>query len=118
MARYDTEEERIEAKRRSAKAYYERNKHDEKYKEMKKASQEAYCKNNREAINEKSKAYYHREKDYREKKIEQIKQRLIDEPDLKNIRNEQNKARYWINKTRMLEMEKILLESGHIRVSV
>jgi hypothetical protein len=116
MPKYETEEERLEARRRSAKAYYERNKHNPEYLEKKRISQVNYCQNNRETMNEKSKEYYHRKKEYRERKIEQIKQRLINEPELRIVRNEQNKARYWMNKARMLEFEKVLLENGHIKV--
>jgi hypothetical protein len=45
-----------------------------------------------------------------------MKQRLIEDPELRVKRNEQNKARYWENKARMLEFEKILLEQGFIQV--
>ncbi len=116
MAKYNNEEERIEARRRSAKAYYERNKNNPDYKEKKRINQLQYCENNRDLMNEKAKEYYYKMKDYRERKIELMKQRLIDDPELRVKRNEQNKARYWENKARMFEFEKILLEQGFIPV--
>lgn len=116
MAKYNTEEERIEGRRRSAKAYYERHKNDPEYREKKRLNQLQYCENNRDAMNEKAKEYYHNKKEYRENKILQMKQRLIDDPDLRVTRNEQNKSRYWENKARMLEFEKLLLENGFIPV--
>jgi len=116
MAKYNNEEERIEARRRSAKAYYERNKDNPDYREKKRLNQLQYCENNREVMNEKSRDYYHNKKEYRETKILRMKQNLINDPELRAKRNEQNKARYWENKARMLEFEKVLLENGHIRV--
>ena len=116
MTIYATEEERLEGRRRSAKAYYERNKNNPDYKEKKRLNQLQYCQNNREVTNERSKAYYHNKKEYRETKILKMKQNLIDDPELRAVRNEQNKARYWMNKARMLEFEKLLLENGHIQV--
>lgn len=116
MAKYNTDEERLEARRKSAKAYYERHKNDPEYREKKRINQLNYCENNREAMNEKSKEYYHRQKEYRERKIQQLKQRLIENPELRTVRNEQNKERYWRNKALMMEYEKMLLENGCIKV--
>ena len=116
MVKYATEEERMEGRRQSAKAYYERNKNNPDYKEKKRINQLQYCENNRDAMNEKAKEYYHTKKEYRENKILKMKQNLIDDPELRAVRNEQNKARYWENKTRMLEFEKVLLEKGYISV--
>ena len=116
MTKYNTDEERLEARRNYAKAYYERNKDNPEYKAKKRAIQLQYCENNREAMNEKSKAYYHNKKEYRETKILKMKQSLIADPELRAVLNEQNKARYWMNKARMLEFEKLLLDNGVIEV--
>ena len=116
MAKYNTEEERLEARKASARRFYEKNKDNPEYRARKTEASKKFYQNNREVVNEKAVEYYHSNKEYRERKLQQTKERLQKDPNYKKVQNEQNKERYWRNKALMLEYEKMLMDNGVIEV--
>ena len=116
MAKYKTEEERLEARRASAKKFYEKNKDNPEYRAKKALISKKFYENHREEVNEKAVEYYHKNNEYRERKLQKTKERLINNPDFRKEQNEINKERYWKNKALMLEYEKMLMDNGVIEV--
>lgn len=115
MTKYKTDEERLEARRATARRHYEKNKDDPEYRAKRKEAGIRYYENNREKVAEKAMNYYHVNKEYRDKKLEQVKQRFLD-PEYKEQHNIRCKQRYWEKRAKFLEFEKMLLEKGMIEV--
>lgn len=109
MTKYQTDTERKEAQRLRSKEHYERNKNNPEFIEKRKEIARRYCENNRNMINEKAREYYYKNNDYRIEKIDKFKQKYNSDEIFREAANISNKQRYWLNKSKMLEMEIMLL---------
>jgi len=97
IVKYKNDEERLEARRQSAKKYYEKKKSDPKFVEYHRESTKKYNEANREMIAEKSRIYYNTCYEYRAKKLQRSAERWRNDEDFRNRNlkacNERNKIK-------------------------
>jgi uncharacterized membrane protein (DUF106 family) len=65
VKKYHTDEERLEARRASAKRFYENHKHEEAFKERQRQSTKKFNESHRELVALRSKQYYWANESYR-----------------------------------------------------
>ena len=117
MTKYNTLEEKKEAQQKRSKEYYERNKNNPEFIERRRECFNRYYDKNRDMVNEKAKAYYHKNNDYRCKKIDDIKQKYHQDENFKDNTINQAKTRYWKQRSRILELENMLLSRNTVSVN-
>lgn len=96
--KYNTEEERLQARREAAKRYHEEHKHDPKYIETRRACTKRYIEKNRELFALRSREYYHRNEAYRFKKLDRCAARWRDDPEFRERNLRASNERSWAKK--------------------
>jgi hypothetical protein len=103
--KYHTEEERLEARRASAKRFYENHKHDEAFKERQRLSTQKFNESHRELVALRSKQYYWANAKYRNQKLDRSSERYSTDEEFKNRVMTAARQRYWDRRAVELEAE-------------
>jgi hypothetical protein len=103
VKKYHTDEERLEARRASARRYYEAHKHEETFKESQRLSKKKFNDSNRELVALRSRQFYWSNDEYRNTKLDRLADRYSNDDEYRQKTILAASKRYWDKRTATLE---------------
>jgi hypothetical protein len=114
--KYNTQEERLAARRESARRFYENNKHNPKYVAMRKQATQRFIDSNKEYVAARSKLYYWTNDQYRERRLTQCAEKYANDESFRERAIATALERYWKSKCQTLLKETLAHPSVEIDV--
>lgn len=118
IKKYSTDEERQAARRESAKRFYETNKTNPKYVEMRRRAAQRFYSANREYIATRSRLYYWENDQYRERRLKQCAEKYSNDESFRIRAITTALERYWKTKCSLLLKQTITHRMAADAVSI